>query len=91
MKALCDVVVSALILDTPEAAATLGVMSRFGGRIDSKNSGSDAGCLICHAPTSKYDCAPQELTEDERCTRNLTEAQLLRETGSKAALKRQGV
>lgn len=90
IRALCDVVVAALILDTPEAAATLGIMSRFGYRIDSHNGGTDAGCIICHTPTCKYDFAPHELTEKESCPRVADADNHIRMRGNKSELKREG-
>lgn len=78
----CDLVAAALALDTPEATATLGGISRFGFRADSKNGGTDAGCLLCHCPTCKYDAPLYELSAQEKELRDMEKAQQMREGDS---------
>lgn len=90
LTAHCDVMVGTLIMDTVEAAATMGLMQRFAFRLDSVNGGTDAACLLCHTSTCKFDLAAHELSPEDRKHRSPREAEAIRESGSKAEMKRQG-
>lgn len=90
IEVLCDLMVATFILDTPEAVATFGGLCRFWWRHDSKNGGTDAGCILCQAPTSKYDCGAEELSSLERSLRTAWQSEAIRRSGDKNKMHQSG-
>lgn len=87
---LCDLMVAAIVVDTPEAAATYGAISRWSCRSDSKNGGIDAGCILCMTPTNKYDCPSDRLESTEWALRSAELVQAARNRGDKKELHQLG-
>lgn len=82
IQLLFNLVVAGLAIDTPEAAASLGIICRFSCRPDVVHSQMLATCLLCHTPASKFHVKPGDLREDELRRRTLTDMRALRLTGN---------
>lgn len=90
VEVLCDLTVAAMALDTPEAAEQFGALSRFYWRADSRNGGTDAGCILCTTPTVKYNAPSYALTEQERALRTDATTQNARSRDNRQELRQRG-
>ena len=88
----CDLVVSGLAVDTPEAANALGIMCRFFHRpsLACDQNGSLAGCVVCNTPAEKYAEKPSDLEKCERKRRTVAETRALRQTGDRQKMHEAG-
>ena len=92
LEVRCDFVVSSLAVDTPEAAPSLGIKSRFFHRHvqGCDQTGSLAGCVVCNAPAEKYAEKPSDLLECERKLRTVADTTALRQTGDRQKMHEAG-
>ena len=85
IQLLFNLVVAGLAIDTPEAAASLGIICRFFCRPDVVHRQMLATCLLCHTPASKFHVKPSDLGEDELRRRTITDMRAPRLKGQRGA------